>query len=136
MATTGILNGTALGFWVDGTLVANSTSFTLNLNESVRDATTKDSGGYTDNLEGLRDWSMDGEAMMSFDGAFTFDDLFALWNTRGTAVVMISTEETGDQLYVGTGRLSSLSMTGGVEESATFSFSFTGTGALAENTQT
>ncbi len=136
MATTGIVNGTSLLLYVDGTAVSHSTNFTINMTMETRDATTKDSSGWSDKLEGLRSWSIDGEAMMAFDATYGFDDLFALYNGRTSATVLFSTEVSGDKYYTGTGYLTSLSETAGVEDSATFSFTFEGTGTLTEGSQT
>ena len=136
MATTGILNGTALLMYVGGVAVSHSTNFTLNLNHSVRDATTKDSFGWRDVLEGLRDWTMDGEAMMAFDATLSFSDLFAYYTGRTKITVLFSTEVSGDDYYTGSAYIGSMSKTAGVEESVTFSFSLEGTGALTEGQQT
>lgn len=136
MATTGIVNGTKMLVYVGGVAVSHSTNFTLNLSMETRDATTKDSEGWRDILEGLRSWSIDGEAMFAFDGTKTFDDFFALYNGRTAATVKFSTEVSGDKYYTGSGYLSNLSQTAGVEESITYSFTFEGTGTLTEGTQT
>ena len=48
----GQLNGTELGVYVGGTLVAYSTNATLNVNHSTRSTTSKESGGWEDNMEG------------------------------------------------------------------------------------
>ena len=134
MATTGILNGTALLLYVGGTAVAHCTSHTLSVSMSTRDATTKDSAGWSAALEGLRSWEASGEGLVAFDAAYGYSDLFALITSRAAVTIKLSTEETGDKYLSGSARLTSLEESAGTEESVTFSFSFEGTGALTEYT--
>ena len=47
----GQLNGTELGVYIGGTLVAYSTSATLNINQSLRSTTNKESNGFEENME-------------------------------------------------------------------------------------
>lgn len=54
MASIGILNGTALLVFVDGTAIGATTSHDLSFNQALRDATTKDSGAFEEVLPRLR----------------------------------------------------------------------------------
>lgn len=130
MATTGILNGTLLGIYVGGTLVAHSTSNSISITHSPRSATSKDSGGWSDNLEGLREWSAEGEGYMAFDASYGLNDLVTLYENRTKVLIRFSTEVSGDEYFQGYAYLDSLSVDSSPEESATFSYSLTGTGAL------
>ena len=134
MATTGILNGTALLLYVDGTAVAHSTSHTLSVSHATRDATTKDSSGWEDALNGLRSWEASGEGLVAFDAAYGYSDLFALITARSTVTIKLSTEVTGDKYYEGSALLTSLEESAGTEENISFSYTFKGTGALTEYT--
>ena len=65
-----ILNGTDIKVYDSSTniLVAYAQSGTLNVNHSLRDITNKESSGWSERLEGLRDWSV------SLDGAYAWTD--------------------------------------------------------------
>lgn len=136
MATTGKFNGTDILVYVDGVAVAHATSHSLNVNADMIDATTKSSAGWKDILPGLRDWSIDCEGMVAYDAAEGFSEAFADINSRTQVVVKFSTEETGDKRYTGNAYVSSLSASAPLEDVVTYSLSFTGDGALSEETVT
>ena len=69
MATTGKINTTLLAVYVGGTKITHSQGGSLNIEHSVRDVTTKDSGGWAEQLEGLRSWSMSASGLMAYDAA-------------------------------------------------------------------
>ena len=71
-----ILNGTEIKVYKSGTtnLVAFAQNCTLNVNHSPREITNKESAGYKEILEGLRDFSID------IDGAYAWT------NAGGTAL--------------------------------------------------
>src|SRR5688572_20325863 len=108
MATTNVINGTLLGVYVGGTLIAKSTNCTLNITHSVRNTTTKDSGGWEESLGGLRGWTISGDFLDAEDAAYRFDDLFALIGSRASAVLKMSSEVSGDKYYTGSAILVSL----------------------------
>ena len=130
MATTGVINGTAIGIYIGGTKVSKATSGSISVTHSPRDITSKDSAGWSESLEGLREWSMEGEGMFALDATYGVVDLEGVLTARTAVTVRFSTETTGDEYWEGTAICTDLSADTGVEESATFSFSFQGTGAL------
>jgi len=134
MATTGIVNGTAIGVYVGSTKVAHATDGSISINMATRDATTKDSGGWTDRLEGVRSWSITCNALFAYDATYGLSDLFSALNNRSTVTVKFSTEVTGDKAYSGTAYVTSIEANAGTEENATYSVTFEGTGALSETT--
>jgi len=129
MADT-IFNGTRLGIYVGGTLIAGATGSSLSMSHSLRDATSKDSGGFSESLEGLREWSVEGEGFFAQDATYGYDELFALYQSRGTVTLRFSSETSAELYHEGTAILADLSADAPVEDSTTFSFSFTGTGAI------
>ena len=133
MATTGILNGTDLIVKVAGTAITHATSASINFNMETREATTKDSAGYTAVLEGLRSVTIDVEAMTALDAAQGFEELYTIWKNRTQVALVFGTTETGDQIYTVQGYMTSLSASSGVEDSSTFSASFQATGAVTES---
>jgi predicted secreted protein len=136
MATTGIMNGTLLLLYVEGTVIAKTTSHSLSVNHSLRETTNKDSAGWKDNLEGLRDWSIDCDALHAEDNAFGLEDLLDFVLTRTQVTLKFSTEVSGDVKYSGEAWITSVSENAGVEDNVSYSVSFEGTGALSKGTVT
>jgi len=129
MADT-IFNGTTLGIYVGGTLVGGATGSSISMSHSLRDATSKDSGGFSESLEGLREWSVEGEGFFAQDATYGYDELFALWQSRGTVTLRFSSETSSELYHEGSAIITELSADAPVEDSTTFSFSFQGTAAL------
>ena len=130
MATTGIINGTALGVYIGGTLITHSTSANISFSMETRDASTKDSLGYRAILEGQRSWTIEAEGMTALDATYGFEELFAAWVARTVLTVKFATPDGSDQFYQGTGYCTSLSVDSGVEDSSTFSATFEMSGAV------
>lgn len=140
-----ILNGTDLQV-EDGsnnTLVAFAQNCSINVEHALREITNKQSAGWQENLEGLRSFSID------TDGAYAFSDAGGTPLTNGADDLLNSYILTrvpftvrfgitggavgsGDIYYEGSVFLTSFSASGGVEDTATYSLSFTGTGALTQ----
>ncbi len=138
-----ILNGTEIKVYSTGTtnLVAFAQNCTLNVNHSPREITNKESGGFKEILEGLRDFSID------IDGAYAWTNAGGTALTDGVddvletnvlnarqAVTFIfgDTQSTSDVSYSGSGFITSVSLTGGTEDTATYSMSIEGTGVLTQ----
>jgi len=138
-----ILNGTEIKVYSTGTtnLVAFAQNCTLNVNHSPREITNKESGGFKEILEGLRDFSID------IDGAYAWTNASGTALTDGIddvletnvlnarqAVTFIfgDTASTSDISYSGSGFITSVSLTGGTEDTATYSMSIEGTGVLTQ----
>jgi predicted secreted protein len=141
---TTALNGTDIKIMdaSDNTLVAYAQSGTLNVNMSTRDISNKESSGWTESMEGARNWDV------SVDGAYAWvdtsdaeltnsaDDILKSYigvsGTRSSVVIRFGTDgsATGDTFYEGTAWLTAFSVSAPTEDTATYSLSFTGTGAL------
>lgn len=143
MATTGIVNGTDLFVGLDvaaggaGTTfvaITHATSANINFSMETREATTKDSAGFTEVLEGLRSVSIDAEGMTALDAALGYEELYALWNNRTLFNLEFGTAESGDTVYQIKGYMTSLAVSSGVEDSSTFSCSFECTGTVTTAT--
>lgn len=138
----GILNGTDLQVYAAGTLVAYATNATININHSTRSISNKESSGWDEAMEGMRNWDVSVDAMYAWLDAegdpisgLTLSELFTAYITTRTSFTItfgVTTTVTGDTKYTGTAWLSSLSLTAPLEDSATYSASFTGSGALTQ----
>jgi TP901-1 family phage major tail protein len=133
MATIGKVNGTLLRVYVGGVAVANTTSASIETSMSGRDTTTKDSAGWKEIMEGLREWTISGDYLFEEAAAYGYTDLFALITARTSVVLIFSSEVTGDKIYTGTAYLTSLSKEAPMEETVSGSYTFEGTGALVES---
>lgn len=138
-----ILNGTDIKVYDSGTglLVAFAQNGSLNINHSLREITSKESGGFKESLEGLRDWSVD------LDGAYAWTDAAGAALTNGADDLLNSymitrtaltikfgnvAAATGDTVYSGSVWLTSFSVSAGTEDTATYSISLEGTGAITQ----
>tara|TARA_R100000963_G_C4608789_1_gene79894 strand:- start:126 stop:563 length:438 start_codon:yes stop_codon:yes gene_type:complete len=138
----GQLNGTDLGVYIGGTLVAYSTSATLNVNHSPRSTSNKEDGGWETAMEGYRNWDVSCDAMYAWlDPAGsaisneTLSEIFTGYiHTRAsfTLTFGVTTTTAGDTKYTGTAWLTSASLSAPNEDTATFSVSFQGSGALTQ----
>jgi predicted secreted protein len=139
MATYGIINGTKFGLYAGGTKIGYATSASISMNHSLRDTSTKDSGGWRDQLEGQRDWeaSVEGMVIFDLDGATISDkilpDIFTSYMaTRDSFTLLFSTDVDDDYEWTGTAFLTSISADAPNEDSTTWSASFSGTGVLTQ----
>ena len=143
----GQLNGTELGVYIGGTLIAYSTNATLNINQSLRSTTNKESAGFEENMEGLRNWDVSVDALYAWlDPAGsaisnkTLSDIFTGYMaTRAKFDLTFGSTSTtgiGFTKYTGSAWLTSVSVTAPMEDTATFSCSFQGTGALTQTIDT
>ena len=141
-ATDGQINGTELRVYLAGTLVAYSTSATLNINHSTRSTSSKDSGGWEDSMEGMRNWDVSCDALYAWltpaGGAIgnnTLSDIFTAYiDTRASFSLTfgVTTSDTADTKYVGDAWLTSASLSAPSEDTSTFSVSFQGSGVLVQ----
>jgi len=136
MPTTGIFNGTNLVVLVGTEVVAHSTSCSLSVSTDLPDSTTKDSGGWSEILEGLRSWEVSGDFLLAQDASYGIDDLDTIVQNRTKVTLRFSSETTGDNYWNGNAYMSELSVEAATEESVSFSVSFTGTGAINYTTLT
>ena len=138
MATTGKINTTLLRIYTGtapGTAITHSTDASLTFSMATRDATTKDSAGWEEVLEGLRSWEMSGTAMLAWDAANGVDELSTIAIARTATTIRFSTNVTGDTVWSGSGYITSLEKASpGQEETANYSFTFKGTAVLTQAT--
>tara|TARA_R100001443_G_C3355654_1_gene177863 strand:- start:319 stop:753 length:435 start_codon:yes stop_codon:yes gene_type:complete len=138
----GILNGTDLKVYDGTTLIAYATNATININHSPRSISNKESSGWEENMEGMRNWDVSVDAMYAWldsggsaIGGKTLSELFTAYiHTRASFSITFGVTSTGteDTKYAGTVWMTSASLTAPLEDSATYSASFQGSGALTQ----
>ena len=97
---------------------------------ATRDATNKDSAGWSESMEGLMEWSIEGEGLLALDASYGYVDLKTVLTTRQCVTIRYSSETSSEEYHEGEAYLVDLSADSATEESMTYSFSFTGTGPL------
>tara|TARA_R100000654_G_scaffold69778_1_gene99606 strand:+ start:338 stop:775 length:438 start_codon:yes stop_codon:yes gene_type:complete len=141
MPATSIMNSTDVVIQIseDGgstyDIIGRATSASLSVSMETRDTTTKDSAGWQENLEGLKNWSLSGDGLVTYSisGDFdTPDDLFTLLENRTLVKVKFGSATSGEIDYTGDAFLVSYEQEAGVEENVTYSFGFTGTSTLTQ----
>lgn len=134
MATTGIMNGTLLGVYSGSTLIAHATEGSISLNLDTRDATTKDSSGTRDLLEGVKSGTISVSALYAEDATYGVDDLMTAWSGRSTLTVKFSTEVSGDHYWSAAAYVTSIEVNAAMEDNVTYSATFELTGAITYST--
>tara|TARA_R100001244_G_scaffold106202_3_gene78730 strand:- start:796 stop:1227 length:432 start_codon:yes stop_codon:yes gene_type:complete len=136
-----ILNGTDLFLKVGTTaegvkIVAHATSCSLDVSMDERDLTTKNSAGWKEIGGGLKSWSLSTDALYdpSAGADNEFNELFSNLDDRAELFIEFTrtTETATEFIYTGKAYITSLSLSGGVEDSATYSISLAGTGELTK----
>lgn len=124
-------NGTDLLIFVNGFAVAHSTSCSLEINNNQVSSTDKDSNRWDEFLNGQRNWTISVDGLMDYSTSINvnelFDDLIA---ADASATIRFSTASTGAAYWEGTANLGGLTLTGNLDEAASYSGSLQGTGEL------
>jgi len=128
------INGTVIIPNVDSTAFVHSTNATLSLELDNPDATTKDSGGFADSIEGLRSWTLTIEGYATYDSSGNVQAIDDLYFSRSTASMEFAPTTNGDRKYTGTIGIESLELGAPMEETATISVTFPGKGELTRTT--
>lgn len=141
-----IFNGTDLILKVspsDGGTAAklmHSTSVSLDIAMDTIDVSTKDSAGFLDIIGGQKSFSLSADGLMDFNPTTVADtevDELTTQMLARTAVTFsftLATTATGDYFYSGSGFLTSITISGGVEDAPTYSCTIQGTAALTVTT--
>ena len=148
---TGVMNASNLILYAGDTAngattpIGFSTECSIDISEAVRDTTNKFSEGWRSLAEGLRQFSISGSSLFAENATYGEAELFDKLNSREPIFFRLSIQDgsvastaevNGNSRYVGQGRITSLSKTGGVEDNVTYSFTIEGSGALVRETIT
>lgn len=130
------INGTDMTVYAgtSGTeVILWSKTCTLNVEQDLPDATTKGSSGWAEHILGLRNWTIDFDGAIDLTGVgLTASELIGKITARTASdVVKFGTSAAAATGFTGTGTLKNLSISGAMEDVATFSGQIVGTGALA-----
>ena len=138
MPSVGKVNGTQFGVFINNTLIAFSTSCSINISQETMNVTTANTGNWNSRTVSRRDWEVSCSALMSFDSCVTNRKFFDLYSnyiaTQTLFTLKFKTNVSGDKFFTGEAILTELSLDAPNEETATFSASFVAAGPLAVNT--
>lgn len=132
MATTGIFNGSqyTVMFETDGTtpvVADNVTDLSVSVSTETRDTTTKNNGGYRALLPGLKSLTVNFTAYYAGDATNGYDELmidFLAGAKQDVKVVSYdwdtSSEEAGDKELIFEAYITSLELSAGTEDNASY----------------
>jgi predicted secreted protein len=128
------LNGTLYAVYSGSDKILYNTNSTLNLEQDLPDVTNKESAGWAEHINGLRNWSIDFEGKYDETGSgITPDEIMAAIIGRSADTVIqfrhTSSTTTG---WTGNGTFKSIKLTADMEGGISYSGSIVGNGALAK----
>jgi len=136
MATTGTVDGNAVGIYMGDTLIGCATSASLDLSTNMTDATCKDNNGQEQVKPGQKMWGMSLDGMFAFDSTMGWMDLFEAWDAGTLLTLKWGTDEVGDTSYSGSAYIDSLSASAPLNEVVTYNVNFKGTGVITATVNT
>lgn len=134
MPTTGVINGSNLRIYTNGTAIDCEVDGSLDVTREVKETLCKDSAPAGTKDVGKLDWTMSVSGLLKFDGSNGAPELYDLLAAGTSVTVRLSTEVAGDDYFEGTAYITAMNISGVVEENAEFSATFTGSGDLTHST--
>lgn len=131
------INGTLILLEDNGTAFALTTSATLNVEMDLPDASSKQSSGWANHIQGQRSFSVDLDGLADFEVNGSVQVLIDHILDRTTVAIEFEPSAgfaggTKGYSYQGSASVSSVSVVAANEDTATLSGSFVGTGALTK----
>lgn len=114
----------------------HATSCTISMASDTIDITDKDSSGFLTQLQGQKSHSLQADGLMDFTSAGTTtdpDEIFTQMINRTTVSFTFQKDPAEGVTYTGSGIITSLEISGGVEDAPVYSVSLQGTGTLTTN---
>jgi predicted secreted protein len=128
-------NGTTILLRADGNPLALLTNTTLNIEQDLPDASSKDASGWADHVNGQRSFSIDVDGLADFTATTGNANIISNFiANRSNVSFRFATTTSGQLQYSGTVSMASVSITAENEQTATLSGSLTGKGALTIGT--
>lgn len=129
-----VFNGTNIAVSLAGTVIAHATECSITLNTETIDVTTKDSNGNRELIPGLVSGSISVSGLQEVSGSNGIKALTSTFDTGSAVALIFDQVETSGETFSANGILTSLEMSGGVEDAPTYSASFELTGAITKGT--
>lgn len=135
MPTVGKVKGNAMLIYVDGVAIACTTAASFNLTNELLEVTCKDNDGARQYILGGQEWSFTVGGIFQFDNV-GIDDLSDIAINKTTVTVRFGTDVVGDFFFEGEAVISDLTVDANLNESTTYSATFTGTGPITKGITT
>lgn len=130
MATTGIVNGTNLRWFLDGVAVMSAKSGQLSFAKETKERVHKDtSGSWAEKRGGKK--SFNGSCEAYYEEGSAFESFWASFDSEGATEELdmeYGTAETGDKIFNCKVIITSMEHPSEADEDVTYSISFDGTG--------
>lgn len=133
MASTGKMNGNALGIYFGGTLLTHALSESESHSMSPIDVTTKDSASQEEVIAGLRGSEISCSGYFAEDATYGYDELYVLYAAGTSVTVLVSSAVEADVTFSYTAYITSLSRTAEHDSAIGFECSLKPTGAVAKS---
>ena len=114
--------------------IGHSTSASMSLSLDTPEATTKDSSGFSEYIAGVRSGEISFEGLVDHSDTNGSDTLSDHLIDRDTIDWTFSTGTVGDEIYSGSGFISSYEMSAEMESPVTYSGTITITGTITQGT--
>jgi predicted secreted protein len=131
MPTVGKVKGNAMLIYKDGVAIACTTAASFNLTNELLEVTCKDNDGARQYILGGQEWSFTVGGIFQFDNV-GIDDLSDMAIDKETATIRFGTDVVGDFFLEGEAIISDLTIDANLNESTTYSATFTGTGPITK----
>jgi hypothetical protein len=127
------INGTLYCAFSGSDKILYNTSTTLNVNVDLPDVTNKESAGWKEHINGVRDWSIDFDGLYDESGeGITADEILAAIIARSADITAYFKPTSGDtEGWTGTGTYKGIKIDAPAEGGLKSSGSIQGNGALA-----
>jgi TP901-1 family phage major tail protein len=125
-----VYNGTAQILKMDNTQLAELTNVTMSMNQDVFETTSKESAGWKEIMPGLRDITYSAEGLADFVAANKdLTDIFTAYNNRTMVQIIWTNLTAGNTSVTQSAYITSCEVSAPMEDVATYSIEFTGSGA-------
>lgn len=130
-----IYNGTLQILKMDTTKLAELTNVTISLTQETFDVTSKDSGGWSEILPGLKSATSTAEGIADFQSSDKdLADVFTAFIGRSQVALEWTNGVTGDKKLTCNAYITSCEVSAPMEDTVTYSIEFASTGAITSAT--
>lgn len=136
MANT-VVNGTDIAISIAGLTVARAKSHTITINTEMRDTSSKSSGNWKETAKGRFTWSGSVDGLVDYTeagGTANYEKLVETMLAGAEVEIISATTVVGGFVLTGMAILTSVELSAGDAENATYSCSFEGSGELVKTT--
>lgn len=134
MPTSGVINGTDLGLYINGLPHAFATSHSINIECEVRDVSSKKSGKWKAFKAGVLSWSVSGSGLTVYDidknTKASSASILAAMIAQQEVTIKHTTAELGNRSFSGQVIIKSFTAEAPDDANSTYSFTMQGTGEL------